>query len=348
MIGMQIPQQLRDHLAHQDGLLTRRQVLAAGVSPAALRWQLSHGWTAVLPGVLAAFTGSLTSRQRLIAGQLLAGDEAVMSGLTAASWHGVLAAAGTPLVWLQVPGRLRARRHGFVVVRRTSRPDPGAWDRGPLRIASPPRAVLDAARDARSAAQARAIVIEAVQRGITRCADLRHELETGAIRGSRIARVAVQEAEAGAWSVPEADLLGLLEHSTRLPTVMANPRLTTPQGQRLPTPDAWVDDVCLAIQVHSRTFHARDGDWDATVMTDGLLVEQGAAVLGVTPARIEADPAEVLARIEHAYLSLRGRPRPQILAQPRGHGLLLPKRAHVPASAPARAAVPQAARRRAG
>lgn len=77
---------------------------------------------------------------------------------------------------------------------------------GPLRIASPARAVVDAARQARSEARTRALVLETVQRGIVRRPDLRHDLEAGSVRGSARARRALAEAETGVWSVPESDL----------------------------------------------------------------------------------------------------------------------------------------------
>lgn len=312
-----MPDGVQPLLDHQRGLARRRQLIAAGITPAALRWRLTRDWRLVLPSVVATFTGSLDPLQRLIAGQLLGGDAAMIAGPTAAAWHDIRAARGDPKVWVLVPAEQRAGSHGFVLLRRTARPDPASRIRGPLRIASPARAVVDAARAARTDDQARAIVLEAVQRRLVSCRELRHEIEAGATRGSKRTRLVVREAERGAWSVPEGDLMRLLDSSAILPPALANPRLTTPGGRRLPTPDAWLDEVGLAVQVHSRTYHSRDADWDATVMTDGLLVENGAVVLGVTPTRIGSDPAGVLHRIETTYLSLLGRPRPAIVVRAR-------------------------------
>ena len=50
---------------------------------------------------------------------------------------------------------------------------------------------------------------------------------------------------------------------------------------------------------------------------DSALTEEGVVVLGVTPARIARAPAEVLRRIERTYASLRGRPRPNVIARRR-------------------------------
>jgi hypothetical protein len=267
-----------------------------------------------MPGVVAAFTGPLDSGQRLIAAQLFAGPDAVVSSWTAASWHGVESARQPSIIRMTVPERQAARRCGSVVVNRTSRPDLKPWPRGPLQIASRARAVVDAAREVHGERQAGAIVIEAVQRRIVTVQAVRHELEAGPRRGSAQVRKAVDLAESGAWSMPEADLLGALASSSVLPKVWANPRLTSPDGTRLPTPDAWIDEIGLAIQVHSRAYHLRDQDWEATVSGDSALGENGIAVLGVTPGQLSSDPTKVLSRVEHAYLTMRDRPRPNVMA----------------------------------
>jgi hypothetical protein len=318
---VQVPADLQQLIHLQEGLARRQQLLDGGISPAALRWQLGRRWRLVLPGVVATFTGDLSPRRRLIAAQLLAGPEAVLHGPTAAAWHGVLAVGVESTVHLHVPRHCTARRQGFVVVHRTARPDPAPWLRGPLRWASPARAVVDAARQARTPDQCRAIMLESVQRGVVRLTDLRHELESGPVRGSARARLALAEAESGAWSIPEADLLRVLAGSPVLPEVVANPGLVSASGERLPTPDAWIDEVALAIQVHSRRYHAGPQEWDATVMADGRLAEHGIVVLAVTPARLAADPLAVLTRVENAYRALRGRPRPAVYVRRSENGL---------------------------
>jgi hypothetical protein len=148
---------------------------------------------------------------------------------------------------------------------------------------------------------------------------LRHELEAGARRGSARVRRAVQEAEAGSWSVAETDLLHLVARSRVLPAIWPNPRLAAADGTRLPTPDGWIDQVAMAIQVHSRRWHQRAEDWEATVMTDGIFAEYG-VVVAVTPRALRTDPDAVLVRLERAYLAAVRRPRPGVTAWPSGHG----------------------------
>jgi hypothetical protein len=152
-------------LAEQRGLVTRSQLLSAGVTPAAIRHRLGRSWRVILPGVVATFTGHLDPGQRLIAAQLFAGPSGVISSWTAAGWHGVEAASRSPVIRMTVPQRLSARRTSGIVITRTRRPDEAVWNRGSLRISSRARAVVDAARDISGEPAATAIVTEAEAKG---------------------------------------------------------------------------------------------------------------------------------------------------------------------------------------
>jgi hypothetical protein len=302
----------------QLGLVTTGQLRHLGVSRSAIRWRTARTWRFVLPGVVATFTGPLTNRHRLVAAQLYAGPGAALAGPTAAVWHGVESARFESRVHVLVPAARRPPSTGHVVVGRTSRPDERAWRRGALTICSPPRAVVDAARAARSADGATAVVLEAVQRRIVTVPALRHELEAGARRDSAQLRAALRAAEGGAWSVPESDLAVAVALEPALPPMWLNPDLLTADGRRLPRPDGWFDDVALAVQVHSLSHHGTPDSWDGTVTSDGLLVEHGVVVLGVTPRRIRTDPDAVVRRILAAYRSAAARPRPPVVATPVG------------------------------
>ena len=301
-------------LAEQRGLATRRQLLAHGVSAEALRWRLARDWTSPLPHVVATFRQPPDARQRLIAAQLFAGQGAVIAGTTAAAWHGVTAAAHDSRVLVDIPFERAPRSARFVVVRRTRRPDGAPWPRGPLLIASPLRAVADAARGAPTQERARAIVLEAVQRRIVRSEDLWTELEAGPRSGNRLLRMALDDAECGAWSVPEAELLALVRRSALLPEPVLNPRLVGADGSTLlPIPDLWFPDVGLAVQVHSRRFHEGPDAWDSTVMQDGVFAEHGILLVAVTPTGLDRRPGRVLSRIEGAYRAAARSPAPAVL-----------------------------------
>jgi hypothetical protein len=269
-------------------------------------------WTSPLPHVVAGFRHPPDDRQRLVAAQLYAGADAVIGSATAAAWHGLTAAAHGRRVLVDVPVGRSPRGARFVVVRRTRRPDPAPWARGPLLIASPARAVADAAREALTADRARGLVIEAVQRGIVRATDLWAELEAGPRAGSRLLRLALDEAERGVWAVPEAELLRLVASSRVLPEPRANPQLVASDGTVLPIPDLWFPDVGLAVQVHSRRYHQGAEAWDATVIRDGIFAEHGALLVAVTPTGLDRHPDRVLTRIEGAYRAAAAAPRPAV------------------------------------
>lgn len=310
-------------LADQAGLVTRGQLLSAGVGADAIRWRTGRAWRIVLPGVLATFTGELTWRHRLIAAQLWAGPAAALASFTAVRWHDVGDVPPDGLVRVLVPHPQNPRRHSFVVARRTARPDAHPWSRPPLMICSRPRALVDAARELRTHERARSLLIEAVQRRHVRECDLWEELEAGAIRGSAHVRTALREVSTGAWSPPESDALSLLAASPRLPHVWPNPVLEAPGKVVLPSPDGWIDEVGLAIQVHSRRYHLRDDDWESTVEAGTVLGEYGVPVVGTTPTALRDDPARFVRRVESAYAHLlRAGSRPRVAMRPRGPGLV--------------------------
>lgn len=146
------------------------------------------------------------------------------------------------------------------------------------------------------------------------------ELLAGPVRFSAAVRAGIAQYQAGAWSISEVDLLRALASSSILPPVMPNPILRMSSGGVLRTPDGWIDDVGLAIQLHSRAYHARDLDWDGTVMGDGELVAAGITVIAVTPHQLRRDPEAFVRRVESAYIALRRREgRPEVIAKDRHH-----------------------------
>lgn len=299
--------QLSDHLSAlaetQRGIVSRHQLLDDGLTTAQIRWSTGRRWRVVLPRVLALFTGELDQEQRLIAGQLWAGRNAHVAGLTAARWHGLPDVPEDGIVRFVVPWGCEPRRQGFAVRWRSRRMDTHAWTRGPLTICSPSRALVDAAREVRDPERVRQMLIAATQQRRVREDDLRHELESGAVRGSAVVRAALNDVSTGAWSVPELEVLSELARSTVLPRVWPNPQLVSRDGHQLPTPDFWIDEVGLAGQVHSRRYHARDQDWERTVTADSVFAEHGIPVVAVTPAGFRRDPAAFRQRVEKAYLA---------------------------------------------
>ena len=311
---VELPAPVRDLLARQDGLATRAQLLDLELSTELVRWHSGRTWRVVLPHVLLVADGALTDRRRLVAGLLWAGPHSVLAGPTAARYHGVQAADPGRRVHLVVPATHRTRTFGFATTRRSHLPDPDVKEIGPIRVSSPARACVDAALATRSASTRVAILVEAVQRGITTVDDLTSAICLLRPRDAFGLKDALAAAGAGAWSVPEAELLDLVATSRSLPEPWANPSLVDAHGQSLLTPDAWFDDVAMAVLVHSHAHHSQGAEWTTTVERDGELVAAGVVVVGITPHGLRSDPAAVLQRLERTHAVAALRPRPSVLA----------------------------------
>ena len=85
----------------------------------------------------------------------------------------------------------------------------------------------------------------------------------------------------------------------------ANPEVRASSGRRLTTPDVWIDDVALAVMVHSRQWHADGLVLELTVEQDTDLQTARVVVVGVTPHSIRSRPRWVRERVETAYLEAR-------------------------------------------
>ena len=291
--------------ARQHGVLSRDQLLAAGVSKETLRWRIGRDWCLMLPGVYALQTGLPSAEQRLVAAQLVAGEDSWLAGTTAAALHGLRSCSLALPIRLLVPRPHRSRRLAWVDVCATSLLGEPVVERGPLRLGCLPWAVVDAAAQTPDERSARALMLEAVQRRLVRLDDLEHWVDARGRRGSVRLRRLLAEAAAGAWSVPESELLALIRASHSLPEPMANPLLTGPGGELLTSPDVWFDDVGMAVLVQSLQFHSEALDWEATVVAGSDLATARVVVVGVTPAALARDPLGQLHRVEYAHAAAR-------------------------------------------
>ena len=314
---MDLPPPVLDLARHQRGVLTRRQLTQLGVPPAQVRWRLGRSWRLVLPGVVLLDWALPSDLQRCIAALLYAGPQSWLSGPSAGVLHRVLAPTPRSRVHVLVAAPGRPRDVGWLSVRRTHVVDERLVTSGALRYSCLPRAVVDSAATM-PPDEARALIIEAVQRRLVRLDDLCHWIEARRPNGRVVLRRALAEAAAGAWSLPEADLARLMSRSSVVPEPWLNPELRDATGCRLTTPDLWFDEVAMAVMVHSREFHSGVIDWESTVEHDSDLSACRVVVVGVTPGAIARDPARVVERIERAYATaLRSGRRVDVVATPR-------------------------------
>ncbi len=302
----------------QQQIMTRAQLLAFGLDDMYLYRQSRRGlWQRILPATYALFTGALTDEQRRISAALYAGPDAQLTGLAALAWYGFRYGPNTDGVQLIVPHHVRRKSAGHAVISRTLTLDAKARRTAWYPVCSPARAVVDAARDLRQLRTVRAILAEAVQRGFTDLATLDEEILRARRSRTALIRKAFSEVVAGTRSAPEAELRQCLAGSRRLPEILWNPRLRTTDGRILPTPDGYLPEVAVAIEVDSREYHFTPDGWSRTLTRHNELSRVGVLILHFTPAQIRRDPAWVRRTVEEAYASRRDlAPAAGVLASP--------------------------------
>jgi hypothetical protein len=290
----------------QLGMVRRDQVVGVVVSDGALKWLLHTGqWRVVLPSVYAVAGGALTDEQRLVAAGLYCGESAQVTGPAALRIHGVRYGPEDHRVHMLTSHRRHLSSTGFVVVHRTRRPDPQPVRRGRLAVVSIARAVADTARTCDDLRAVRAFVADVVQRRLATVAQLHVELELAKRNGTLLLRQALLDLGEGVRSAPEAALKDIFDASSVLVGTRWNPILVTASGEPLPTPDAWIDEVGIAVEVDSREHHSTPDGWARTLRRANRLARRGALVLHFTPAEIYVDPDAVRRTVVEAYLRRR-------------------------------------------
>jgi hypothetical protein len=293
--------------AAPDGLVLVRDLLALGVpsSTIAYRCRKNGGpWWRPLLGLVALARGTLTVHQRLVAALLVAGDDAVVTGLAACRLHGLRNVPEHEDVHVLLPHEHRRLSEGFLLVERTERmPTVRVLDG--IRCAALHRAVLDAARRMTHVDAVRALLCEAVQRRMVTVAALRAELEAGSCRGTALVRSVIVELEDGIRSAAEAWLRELVAGMEGFPEVRWNGDVHRAGGSFLARVDGLVDGVPMAIELHSFAHHADLEAFDATMRRQAELVAAGFVVVPVTPRELREDPRGVERKLRAALEQAR-------------------------------------------
>jgi hypothetical protein len=293
---------LQKLLTRQQLVLTRRQALAAGLDDEVIRRELRAGhWQRLLPGVYGAFSGTATLEQKRVAAILYAGRHAQLAGLSALALHGLRHLPTDPQVHVLVPHATRRVSRDFVCVHRTKRMDQSAGMANGYALCSVARAVADACRELDDLRAVQAIVAEAVQREMTTPGALARELDLAGTSRTRLLRRALRDIRFGPRSVAEIDFKNVLGRSTVLRHIAWNAALVTADGTSLPTPDGWLPDAGIALEVDSREYHLSPEQWQRTMRRHNILAAHGVLVLHFTPSEIRNRPANVRRTVESAY-----------------------------------------------
>jgi hypothetical protein len=293
---------LHEIVDRQQSIITRPQLISAGIDDHAIYRKVRRGsWQRVLPGIYHVETGPLTLEHRRIAGALFTGESAQLTGGATLLWYGFKSPVATDRIHALVPHESRRRSAGFVIVQRALSLDHDARDAGSYRVTSPARAAIDYCRLTSDFQSVRAIMTEAVQAHFASEKALDDEIRRAARSRTALARRALTEICDGVRSSPEAELREITSHSKILPAIVWNPQLTDRDGIQLPSPDGWIADAAIALEVDSREYHSSSDGWRQTLRRHNTLSEQGVMVLHFTPAEIRSESARVLRVIEKVY-----------------------------------------------
>ena len=309
----------------QAGLITAAQLAELGVhSSTASRWAAGHMLTRVVRGVHLYGGGHPDRLQREVAALLYAGPGSVLTGTTALRHHGIRAARlqeladDQPLhpepVHVLIPHDRHRTSTGYVCIERTHRLPKSTSLRHGVAIAELPRAAGDAARRMPHRGDVLAVLSEAVQRELATIADLEDELKAGNRRGSMHFRAAMDHLAAGARSAPEADLRTLTV-AAGLTELLWNITLVASNGGYVATPDAWDDEVGLALEVDSQEHHGFGGGLRRTVERNARYARHGVLVYPVMPWLLRGDKARVIRELREAHACAASRPRPAVRVQ---------------------------------
>lgn len=290
-------------LRQQKGLITAAQAHDLGVASATLSRRIRGArptWQKVLPRVYATFPHDLSDEQRIVAAWLYAGVDAAVTGGAALHWRRLPylpSEVKADPVDILVPVGRECASTKFVRIARTRR-QLTTVNVDHVACTSTSRAAADAARRLETHDAVLALVTSVLNTGRVSLDELVVELSAGPSNGSRHLRRVLTEAARHVRSVPEAELLRLLDDS-ELPPPLVNSRITV--GGRTFIPDfrwGW-----LIVEVDSRVHHLlRPGSAQATQRRRALLEAAGYHVIPVSPEMIRDDPAGVLAMIVAAYL----------------------------------------------
>lgn len=306
------PELLMENSVH--GVIRAMRLEELGVSSTTTYRRCRPGgpWTRVLPGIILLFNGPPNREQQIAAAMLYGGETAQITGGEACRAYGLRNVPGTgDEIHLLVPHERKLHNCGFVVVERTQRM-PRPVTRGGRPLAGVTRATLDVCRRQTEIKPVQALMSEVVQRRFSTFEGLSLELAHGSQRGSAIPRHVLTELASGQESVAEIDARHVWARSG-LPEPMWNKKLYTASGEYVAKPDGWFDDVGLAWEVDSLSFHLKVVDgFDRTLARNGRYAAAGVLVLQTLPSRLRTEPDKVIAELVAAHAAAAARTRPDV------------------------------------
>jgi hypothetical protein len=300
------------HDRFPGGVAPRQALVDLGMSHSTIsaRCRPGKAWQRPIPGVIVLSDGPLTQQQLRRAALVHAGPDAMVTGIEAARMHGVKRLPADRKVHVLVPHKSGVSSWGFATVERTVHlPEP--MEINGLPVAPLARALFDAARHMDRLDEVRAMIADAVGRGLCEPRELKLEIDKGTTIGSALPRRVVHEMTQGIKSAVETWVRRVVKRS-RLPAPEWNVGVRTRNGQLLGTAAAYWQEVGLALQVDSREFRLDLPRATRTAQPDTALSEAGVIVLSVLPSDLRDRSLTVAQNLRAAYGKAAGRPPPDL------------------------------------
>jgi hypothetical protein len=299
-VTQELPDQLRELLAGQQGVLARWQASALGLGLEAVDARVRCGrWQRLGLGVYAAFTGPVSRDAQMWAAVLRAGPQAALSHQTAAELDG-FAAGPSRLIHVTVPLAQHMVEVPGVRVHRSSRLD---LAKHPAR--TPPRTrveetALDIAQQARTFDDAFGWISRPCNARLTTPSLIRDVMcSRSRVRWRAQLHVALCDIADGVMSPLENRWVRDVERAHRLPAARRQVRVS--RDGRVEYLDNLYDEPGIGVELDGHAYHPVDERWldigrDNALAADGIVVlRYGWADVVRRPCKTAAQFGEVAA-----------------------------------------------------
>ncbi len=280
----------------QGGLLSRRQLNAAGVGRNRIRNEVRAGrWTTVGPMVVATFTGDLSWDQRAWAGHLHAGPLSLLGGLASARHHG-LRGWDRPLIDVLVPADANIAEldgYRFVRTRRDLQAIRGAGIHSHVARLEP--AILLRAAAGIPERVAGGLLAGAVQQRLTSADQLLGWIDRlQPLPRAGLMRSLLRDIRGGAESMAEIDL-GRICRRAGLVAPDRQRKRKDRGGRNRWTDAEWdlPDGRTLVLEVDG-AFHMEVAHWTADVKRQRKIEDPRRTVLRATAVELRLEPEDVV------------------------------------------------------
>lgn len=297
------------------GVVTAAELTAAGVDLSVVARILRRGsWTRLWRGCYLTAAHPAGPLVRAHAAVKHAAQEPgrrgpapapVVSGLAGAAFLGLRWVPEHQRVQVLVGPHVQRPSNADVLVRRThDLAHVVTWTLGGVRIADPARLVVDGARECPSLRDVRGLVLGALADDLATPDALLALLDGGAVARTAWTRRAVLDAQRGAASPPEAEMVDGMLGCGHPFFVNAELRL---HDRFLACPDVYLLGTGVGGEMDSKERHEQEDLLDDTLARHARADAHGLTLVHVTPGRYRADPAAFHARLQAAVVDRRRR-----------------------------------------